>query len=122
MSRAALPQTPHELMPKLFGELRERYANRVGGFTRVLRTEPKNPDDQAESAIIELVDGRRDSRFMMTALAVARDQMMGRRSHPMTLINRKKVTQNRKDGEQEFQDMVRLFKQINMEDRRSGDI
>jgi hypothetical protein len=87
----------------------------------VLRTEPKNPDDQAESAIIELVDGPRDSRFMMTALAVSRDRMIGRTSHSITELNRRKVTANRLNGEREFEDTVRLFTKMNVEDRRRGD-
>jgi len=33
--------TPHDLLPKLFGNLRERYADRPGGYTRVLRIEPQ---------------------------------------------------------------------------------
>src|SRR5690242_15955729 len=45
-------------MDKLFGELRERYANRPGGYTRVLRQEPIR-DDAAPSAILSLVDGPR---------------------------------------------------------------
>ena len=53
-------------MPKLFGELRERYAARPGGYTRVLRVEPQK-EDQAPSAILEQVDGPRDMRFAMTA-------------------------------------------------------
>ncbi|KAI9878758.1 MAG: hypothetical protein M1823_006916, partial [Watsoniomyces obsoletus] len=50
---------PHKHLGKIFGELRERYASRQGGYTRVLRTEPKKRD-QAESAVLELVDGPKD--------------------------------------------------------------
>jgi ribosomal protein L17 len=91
-------QTPHEILPKLFGPLRERYAERPGGYTRVLRVEPKK-DDQAASAILELVDGPKDMRFALTARTVARRREQGLETlNDMTLTNVKKVTQFRKDG------------------------
>ncbi|KAL3489800.1 ribosomal protein L17 [Aspergillus germanicus] len=90
--------TPHEILPKLFGPLRERYAERPGGYTRVLRVEPKK-DDQAASAILELVDGPKDMRFALTARTVARRREQGLETlNDMTLTNVKKVTQFRKDG------------------------
>ncbi|KAK7737960.1 54S ribosomal protein L8, mitochondrial [Cytospora paraplurivora] len=98
--------TPHDLLPKLFGELRERYLSRPGGYTRVLRTEPKDKDDQAPSAILELVDGQRDMRFAMTAATVARDEALGKESTDITRMNVKKVTAFRKDGETEFRALV----------------
>jgi large subunit ribosomal protein L17 len=52
-------QEPNDMVPKLFGPIRERYADRPGGYTRILRIEPMK-EDQAESAILELVDGPRD--------------------------------------------------------------
>ncbi|KAJ0424571.1 ribosomal protein L17 [Aspergillus carlsbadensis] len=90
--------TPHEILPKLFGPLRERYAERPGGYTRVLRVEPKK-DDQAASAILELVDGPKDMRFALTARTVARRREQGLETlNELTLMNVKKVTQFRKDG------------------------
>ena len=100
-------QTPHILLPKLFGELRNRYLAREGGYTRVTRTEPKNAYDQGESAVLEFVDGPKDSRFMMTAKAIARDRVLGREPTPLTMKNARKVTQFR--GEQDLEDMVRRF-------------
>ncbi|KAI1416321.1 ribosomal protein L17 [Hypoxylon sp. FL1857] len=99
--------TPHTLLPKLFGELRRRYAKRPGGYTRVLRTEPKSQYDQGDSAILELVDGPRDMRFAMTAAAVARDERLGRPSNHLTLLNRSKVTRYRRNGKAAFEDMVK---------------
>ncbi|KAL3459905.1 ribosomal protein L17 [Aspergillus heterothallicus] len=90
--------TPHDLLPKLFGPLRERYAERPGGYTRVLRVEPKK-DDQAASAILELVDGPKDMRFALTARTVARRREKGLDTlNELTLMNVKKVTQFRRDG------------------------
>ncbi|KAL6795913.1 putative ribosomal protein YmL8 [Trichoderma sp. SZMC 28013] len=99
--------TPNLLLPKLFGELRNRYLTREGGYTRVVRTEPKNTYDQGESAILEFVDGKKDSRFMMTAKTLARDRLLGRSSTPVTLQNVKKVTKFR--DEKELEEMVQRF-------------
>lgn len=100
-------QTPHNLLPKLFGELRKRYESRPGGYTRVLRTEPKSRYDQGDSAILELVDGPKDLRFAMTAAAVARDKRLGRPSNELTLLNRAKVIRYRPNGKEAFDDMVK---------------
>lgn len=89
------------------GELRTRYLTREGGYTRVVRTEPKNTYDQGESAILEFVDGPKDSRFMMTAKTVARDRALGRVPTAVTNLNVKKVTAFR--GKDEFETMVQRF-------------
>ena len=104
-------QTPHELIPKLFGPLRERYANRPGGYTRVLRIEPLKPD-QAPSAILELVDGERDMRFAMTAKTLARMRVRERDGEEdvkwteLTERNVKKVTAFRPGGEERLEQVV----------------
>ncbi|KAL2876052.1 54S ribosomal protein L8, mitochondrial [Colletotrichum sp. CLE4] len=106
----AILYTPHDLLPKLFGELRTRYSERPGGYTRVLRTEPRSTYDQAPSAILELVDGPRDVRFMMTAKAVANDKDNGHRSTDLTKKNVAKVTRYRQDGKTAFDEMVASFR------------
>ena len=78
--------------------------NRDGGYTRVTRTEPQNRYDQAEYAILEFVDGPRDSRFMMTAMAVARDRQRGVEPNQLTQLNVDKVT--RYTGKEKFEKMV----------------
>ncbi|KAL1964293.1 hypothetical protein VTN77DRAFT_7113 [Rasamsonia byssochlamydoides] len=101
--------TPHEVIPKLFGPLRERYANRPGGYTRVLRVEPKK-DDQAPSAILELVDGPKDMRFLMTAKTIARQRTQGIETlNELTALNVRKVTQFRKDGIEELEEAIKKF-------------
>jgi len=97
--------TPHDLVPKLFGELRERYASRPGGYTRVLRIEPLK-EDQAPSAILELVDGPKDMRFAMTARTIARERGEGKDIGEMTQRNLEKVTRYRPDGEKALEKMI----------------
>jgi large subunit ribosomal protein L17 len=43
------------LLQKIFGELKERYASRPGGYTRIIRTGYRQ-GDAAEMAFLELVD------------------------------------------------------------------
>ncbi|KAL4954799.1 50S ribosomal protein L17 [Aspergillus filifer] len=102
--------TPHEILPKLFGPLRERYADRPGGYTRVLRVEPKK-DDAAPSAILELVDGPKDMRFAITARAVARRRSQGIDTlNETALLNVRKVTQFRKNGVEELENEIAKVK------------
>lgn len=114
-SAQAILYTPHDLLPKLFGELRQRYLARPGGYTRVLRTEPKSRYDQGESAILELVDGPKDMRFAMTAAAVARDRALGHASNELTLKNREKVLRYRPgDAAKTFDNMVRRIGKLDL--------
>lgn len=114
------------MLPKLFGPIRERYADRPGGYTRVLRMEPREkteyfsvnkgdkmatperkPQVKAPTAILELVDGPKDMRFAMTARAVAREREQGRDLvHQLTRLNVKKVTQFRKNGVEVLEDAI----------------
>ncbi|MCJ1440079.1 MAG: hypothetical protein MMC23_000561 [Stictis urceolatum] len=113
---------PTELMPKLFGPLRERYLERPGGYTRVLRIEP-HKDDQAPSAILELVDGPRDMRFAITAKAMLKERDSDTGLRDYTLRNIRKVTRYRANGEQELEDMAdRLARMEISEERRQKGI
>jgi large subunit ribosomal protein L17 len=97
-------QEPNDMVPKLFGPIRERYAERPGGYTRILRIEPMK-EDQAESAILELVDGPKDMRFAMTAKILARRPAeLG--LTPGITQHVKKVTQFRKNGVEGLRNMV----------------
>ncbi|KAF2649506.1 ribosomal protein L17 [Lophiostoma macrostomum CBS 122681] len=103
--------TPHEIMPKIFQRIGPRYAERPGGYTRVLRIEPLK-EDQAESAILELVDGPKDMRFAMTAKTLAalpEKQMM----NEVTAKNVQKATRFRKDGMSELRSMVERMRELN---------
>ncbi|KAH8596430.1 ribosomal protein L17 [Bisporella sp. PMI_857] len=103
--------SPHKLVPKLFGPIRERYLTRDGGYTRVLRVEPLK-DDQAPSAILELVDGPKDMRFAMTARTIARQRKEGQEMNEMTKRNIEKVVRYRKNGEKELEDMVQKMSKL----------
>jgi len=98
-------------MPKLFGPLRERYVNRPGGYTRVLRIEPIK-EDQAESAILELVDGPKDMRFAMTARTIAKVRGKGQDINDMTAANIMKVTKFRQNADEALEDMVQKFQRL----------
>ena len=88
---------PEKNLAKVFGALRERYATRPGGYTRVLRQEPLK-SDMAASAMICLVDGPGDVRFDMTARALLRQQADKLPMNELTATNIRKVTRFRPDG------------------------
>lgn len=107
-------------MPKLFGELRERYLERPGGYTRVLRIEPEK-EDQAPSAILQLCDGPRDMRFMMTAKTIARDREEGLKTSEITRERMKQVTRFRPDGRKELEAAVESIRSREIDaQRREG--
>ena len=85
-------------VPKVFQDLATRYANRPGGYTRVLRI-PDRKGDKAEAAVLELIDGPRDIRFTLTARTIARNRMLDQPLAPLTLRNVAKCTKYRSDGE-----------------------
>jgi large subunit ribosomal protein L17 len=106
-----LSQRPSLLLPKIFGEFAQRYADRPGGYTRVLRVEPKK-EDQAASAILEMVDSPRDMRFMLTARTLAYRRKQNLPMNEPTATNVKKVTAYRKDGVAELRELVARFENM----------
>ena len=123
LTRLAIRQRPLEFLPKLFGEIRARYELRPGGYTRVLRIEP-HKEDQAPSAILELVDGPRDMRFAMTAKTLARQRGSSRGPTELTLKNARKVTRFRPGGEEELERRVEEMEALEPPDeerRRRGE-
>ena len=101
-------QQPSKILPNIFSTLRERYLSRPGGYTRVLRIEPINRhNDQAPSAILELVDGPKDMRFAMTAKTLIRERATEEGVREITAQNVKKVTRYREGGIEELERTVR---------------
>lgn len=58
-------------VPKLYTTLKDRYANRDGGYTRIILN-GKTRGDQAPSAILELIDAPGDFKFELTARELGR--------------------------------------------------
>lgn len=107
-----LCQQPSLILPNLFGNLRQRYLSRPGGYTRVLRIEPINRNnDQAPSAILELVDGPKDMRFAMTAKTLIRERATEEGVREITAQNVKKVTRFREGGVSELERTVRRLEE-----------
>ena len=77
----------------------------------MLRIEPEK-EDQAPSAILELVDGPKDMRFAMTAKTIAAIRERGNEINDMTAANIQKVTRYRPQGEEELEEMVRKFETL----------
>lgn len=86
----------------------------------MLRVEPLK-EDQAESAILELVDGPRDMRFAMTARTIAKVRADGKSINDMTAGNIAKVTRFRKDGETDLEEMVGRFEKVALEGDRGDE-
>jgi ribosomal protein L17 len=99
---------PSEIVPKLFEELAPRYASRTGGYTRVLRLENRMGDN-APQAILELVDGKRDMKFAMTARVVARLEKQGLPLDATTALTVADLTRSPEDKER-FRNEVELMK------------
>ena len=74
-------------------------------------------EDQAPSAILELVDGPKDMRFAMTARTLARLEEEGKGMNEMTQRNVEKVTQFRKGGREALNNMVDRMKELEVGDR-----
>lgn len=98
-----------ETIPKLFKDLRLRYADRKGGYTRVIRLEPRLGDN-ADQAIVELVDGPREMKLWLTARVVARLQQQNLPIDPLTQTNVDKLIKLRKGGKEEFDKVVEIVK------------
>ncbi|KAI0361201.1 mitochondrial ribosomal protein L17 [Trametes cingulata] len=97
------------LVPKLFTELAQRYAERPGGYTRIHKF-GNRPGDNAPHAILELVDNPRDLRFQMTARAVGWELLSKRvgQEDPQSLVA---------TGVPDIQDVIAKEKTVSLEER-----
>lgn len=85
----------------------------------MLRIEPIK-QDQAHSAILELIDGPKDMRFAMTARTLAHIREKKHDINEITAQNVEKVTRYRQDGERELEEMVGRFAQLGKSNLRSS--
>lgn len=69
-------------------------------------------EDQARSALLELVDGPKDIRFAMTARTLARLREKGHEVNDTTAENIRKVTRFRENGEEALEEMVQKFERL----------
>lgn len=71
----------------------------------------RKPHDQAPSAILELVDGPKDTRFAMVARTVARQRGLGNNHlNSLTALNVRKVTAFRKGGVEALEEAISKLK------------
>lgn len=82
----------------------------------MLRIEPLK-EDQAPSAILELVDGPKDMRFAMTARTIARQRAAGETMNEMTERNMEKVTRYKKNGEEALEKMIEKMSTLQVAER-----
>ncbi|ODQ65317.1 mitochondrial ribosomal protein of the large subunit [Nadsonia fulvescens var. elongata DSM 6958] len=102
---------PEMAVEKLYTELVGRYVQRPGGYTRIHKVEPRL-GDYAPQAIIELVDGKRDMKFYMTARVVARLERQGLPIDKTTQMNLEDVIRFRQNGKEEFRATVEEMKKV----------
>lgn len=100
---------PKVIIPKLFDEYAKRYANTTGGFTRVLKLEPRVGDNSPQS-IVELVGGKRDMKRALTARTVARYEQQGMPLHPITKKDVERILKQGPNSETEFRELVEKMK------------
>ncbi|BFZ55084.1 54S ribosomal protein L8, mitochondrial [Savitreella phatthalungensis] len=93
-------QRERVLVHKVFTTLAQRYADRPGGYTRVLRL-PARKGDKARQAVLSFCDGPKDVRFDVTAAAIAQSRISGKELTPLTLKNAAKVVRYRGDAGKE---------------------
>jgi len=93
---------------------------REGGYTRVLRTEPKK-EDQGASAILEMVDSPNDMKFMLLARTLAHRRAAGKPMNEITALNVRKVLANRPNGTTELRELVARFEDMELKGRRLVD-
>ena len=81
-------------------------------------------DDQAPSAILELIDGPKDMRFAMTAKTLARQREMAgtkeAKINELTQKNIDKVTRYRAGGAEALEDMVSRLRGLEVIERGEG--
>ncbi|KAG4302051.1 hypothetical protein PCANB_001942 [Pneumocystis canis] len=102
---------PKETIPKLYEVLKKRFSDRPGGYTRVLRL-PSRKSDSAPMAVLEYIDGPKDTRFLMIVKTIIRNENLNQRMSKMTIKNIKKVTRFRKESLTTLKNTIVQFRQF----------
>lgn len=103
---------PKLTMSRLYNDLAPRYKDRDGGYTRLLHLEPRMWDS-APMAVLEMVGGKKDLRFYLTAKAIARAESIGKPVlDKATILNRNKIHSNIENGAELLREKVELMKRV----------
>ena len=108
-----------KLMKRLFSEIAPRYLERPGGYTRVLRLEPR-ANDSAPQSVLELVDSpvmseshtvnRGNLKMWLLVKSVINDEANQLPHNPLTLQNFHKVAKFK--AEAQLHGEIMLIKQV----------
>lgn len=105
------PPDRAEIGSKVLDELVKRYPNRLTGFTRIIKLEPRLGEDKAPMSVLELVDSEYEIKFWYTAKIVARLQLQGLVLDDITQVNVDKLTKLRTNGVEIFEEAVKTCKE-----------
>ncbi|EMR09883.1 ribosomal protein L17 [Pneumocystis murina B123] len=99
---------PEKTIPKLRKIVSERFLERPGGYTRVLKL-PSRKSDSAPMAVLEYIDGPKDTRFLMTVKTMINNEKLKKEISEKTMKNIKKAICFRKDGLTTFKNIKNEF-------------
>lgn len=100
------PPDIQEIGTKVIETLSSRYPERVHGFTRIIKLEPRLGEDKAPMSILELVDSDFEIKFWYTAKIIARLELQGLPVDALTQHNVDKLTRFREGGVEKFREAV----------------
>lgn len=105
-------------IPKITEVLLSRYLDRQGGYTRILKLEPRL-NDSASQCVLEFVDNKdREMKFWLVARLVARLELQGLELNELTRQNMEKLVRSELD-EAKFRETVETCKKVFYSDPES---
>lgn len=107
---------PNFTLPKVFETLVPRYENRDGGYTRILKLEPRL-NDSASQCVLEFVDNKdRELKYWLMARLVARLELQELPINKLTQQNVEKITRTQEDRDK-FRETVEICKKTFYSDK-----